>query len=41
VEGLYVAGSSIFPTPGHANPTLMVVALSVRLADHLKSRLSQ
>jgi choline dehydrogenase-like flavoprotein len=41
VEGLYVAGSSVFPTPGHANPTLMVVALSVRLADHLKSRLSQ
>lgn len=41
VEGLYVAGSSVFPTPGHANPTLMVVALSIRLADHLKSRLNQ
>lgn len=39
VEGLYITGSSVFPTPGHANPTLMVVALAVRLADHLKSRL--
>jgi choline dehydrogenase-like flavoprotein len=41
VEGLYVTGSSVFPTPGHANPTLMVVALAVRLSDHLKSRLGQ
>lgn len=41
MEGLYIAGSSVFPTPGHANPTLMVVALAVRLADHLKSRLKQ
>lgn len=40
MEGLYVAGSSIFPTPGHANPTLMIVALSIRLADHLKDRLT-
>jgi choline dehydrogenase-like flavoprotein len=36
VENLYLAGSSVFPTPGHANPTLMIVALSIRLADHLK-----
>jgi choline dehydrogenase-like flavoprotein/nucleoside-diphosphate-sugar epimerase len=39
VEGLYVAGSSVFPTAGHANPTLMIVALALRLADHLKSTL--
>ena len=37
MEGLYLAGSSVFPTPGHANPTLMIVALSIRLADHLKA----
>jgi choline dehydrogenase-like flavoprotein len=36
VAGLYVAGASVFPTGGHANPTLMIVALAVRLADHIK-----
>jgi choline dehydrogenase-like flavoprotein len=37
VSGLFVAGSSVFPTTGHANPTLMIVALSIRLADWLKA----
>ncbi|MFT3999233.1 MAG: GMC family oxidoreductase [Rhizobium sp.] len=37
-DGLFVAGSSVFPTPGHANPTLMLLALSIRLADYLKQR---
>ncbi|MBW4524032.1 MAG: GMC family oxidoreductase [Phormidium tanganyikae FI6-MK23] len=36
VDGLFVAGSSVFPTAGYANPTLMIVALSLRLADWLK-----
>jgi choline dehydrogenase-like flavoprotein len=36
VEGIYIAGSSVFPTAGHANPTLMIVALALRLADRLK-----
>lgn len=35
VEGLFIAGSSVFSTSGHANPTLMIVALSLRLADHI------
>ena len=38
-ENLYVAGSSVFPTFGFANPTLTIVALAIRLADHLKQML--
>jgi choline dehydrogenase-like flavoprotein len=40
VEGLHVLGSSVFPTNGHANPTYTIVALAVRLADHLKDRIA-
>ncbi len=40
VKNLYVAGSSVFPTAGFANPTLTIVALTLRLADHLKTRLN-
>ena len=38
VDGLYVTGSSVFPTVGHCNPTQMIVAMAIRLADHLKQR---
>jgi choline dehydrogenase-like flavoprotein len=37
-NNLYVAGSSLFPTCGWPNPTLTIVATSIRLADHLKKR---
>jgi choline dehydrogenase-like flavoprotein len=37
VGNLYVAGSSVFATVGAVNPTLTIVALSLRLADHLKT----
>lgn len=36
MRNVFIAGSSVFPTGGYANPTLTVVALSVRLADHIK-----
>jgi choline dehydrogenase-like flavoprotein len=38
VQGLFIGGSSVFPTSGHANPTQMIVALALRLADKLKDR---
>jgi choline dehydrogenase-like flavoprotein len=37
VSNLYVASSSVMPTSGQANPTLTIIALALRLADHLGS----
>ena len=37
ISNLYIAGPSVFPTSGYANPSLTIVALAVRLADHIKS----
>ena len=39
VGNLFVAGSSVFPTVGFANPTMTLVALALRLADHVGSEL--
>lgn len=39
VQNLYIGGSSVFPTGGHANPTLTIVALALRMASHLKNAL--
>lgn len=33
--GVYVCGAAVFPTSGFANPTLTIVALALRLAEHL------
>ena len=40
VSNLYVAGSSVFPAGGFTNPTLTIVALALRLADHIKAKLA-
>lgn len=37
IENLFVAGASCFTTAGAANPTLTLVALSLRLSDHIKT----
>lgn len=39
VDNLYAASCAVFPTSGYANPTLTIVALALRLADHLRGRL--
>jgi choline dehydrogenase-like flavoprotein len=36
VANFYIAGSSVFPTSGYTQPTLTLIALALRLADHLK-----
>ena len=36
-DDLYVLSSSVFPTSSHANPSLTIAALAVRLADYLKA----
>lgn len=38
LENLFVASASVFPTSGGANPTLTLLALTIRLAEHLASR---
>jgi choline dehydrogenase-like flavoprotein len=40
IDNLFVAGSSVFTTSGWANPTLTIVALALRLAEHLGRRLA-
>jgi len=37
VDGIFIAGSSVFPIGGHVNPTQTILALAIRLADRLKN----
>ncbi len=36
-ENLYITGSSVFSTGGNVPPTLTIVAMTIRLAEHLKN----
>jgi choline dehydrogenase-like flavoprotein len=40
IKNLYVGSGSVFPAGGYSNPTLTIMALCVRLADHLKAELA-
>ncbi|MGB5361361.1 MAG: GMC family oxidoreductase, partial [Eudoraea sp.] len=37
ISNLFIAGSGCFSTAGAPNPTLTLVALSLRLSDYLKT----
>jgi choline dehydrogenase-like flavoprotein len=39
VPNLFIAGSSVFPTGGFANPTLTIIALALRVANCIQSEL--
>ena len=38
IDNLFMAGGSVFPTGGYANPTLTIVAMSLRLSDFIISK---
>jgi choline dehydrogenase-like flavoprotein len=38
VSNLFIGSSAVFPTSGHSNPTLTIIALCIRLADRLKNQ---
>lgn len=40
LPNLHIASASVFPTSSHANPTLTIVALAIRLAAHLRTRVA-
>jgi choline dehydrogenase-like flavoprotein len=39
ISNLYILGSSVFATGGYANPSFTIIALALRLADHLRRTL--
>ena len=40
MDNLYVGGSSVFASGGHASPTYSIVRLALRLGDHLAGKLA-
>jgi len=40
MDNLFIAGSSVFTTAGSGTPTMTLVALALRLSDHLRGQLA-
>jgi choline dehydrogenase-like flavoprotein len=36
IDNLFIASSAVFPTGSDVNPAITIVALSLRLTEHLK-----
>jgi choline dehydrogenase-like flavoprotein len=41
INNLYIAGASTYVTAGAVNPTLTLIALTLRLSDHLKEKIKE
>lgn len=41
VSNLFIASSSVFPTGSYANPTLTILAIAIRVADHVKTQIAK
>jgi choline dehydrogenase-like flavoprotein len=41
IGNLSIASSAVFPTGSFSNPTLTILAIAIRLADHLKQKASR
>ncbi len=40
VDNFFVTGSSVFPACGYSNPTFTILAMTLRLSDHLRTLLA-
>lgn len=38
IDNLYIAGSSVFSTTGHVNPTFPIIQMTLRLAEHINKK---
>jgi choline dehydrogenase-like flavoprotein len=39
VENLYVVDGSFFPSSSAVNPALTIIAMAIRVADHIKKEI--
>jgi choline dehydrogenase-like flavoprotein len=39
VDNLYIGGASVFASAGISNPTMTIITLSIRLAEHVQAQI--